>query len=107
MPRYKLVVEYDGTPFVGWQRQINGRSVQQALEEAVEPLPARPVRLQCAGRTRPPGSTHPPGRALRSGPCVEGRHGARRRPTAHLRPEPIVVLRAETAPADFNAELRR
>ena len=36
MPRYKLVIEYDGTPFAGWQRQTNGRSVQQAVEEAIE-----------------------------------------------------------------------
>ena len=37
MPRFKLVLEYDGAPFVGWQRQANGLSVQQALEEAISP----------------------------------------------------------------------
>jgi len=31
MPRLKCIVEYDGTHFVGWQRQLNGRSVQEAL----------------------------------------------------------------------------
>ena len=35
MPRFKLTIEYDGGPFVGWQRQENGRSVQQAIEEAI------------------------------------------------------------------------
>ena len=36
MPRYKLTIEYDGTGLVGWQRQANGLSVQEALETAVE-----------------------------------------------------------------------
>ena len=51
MPRYKLVIEYDGGPFSGWQRQLNGPSVQQSVEEAVEAFCGHPVRLHCAGRT--------------------------------------------------------
>ena len=35
MPRYKLTLEYDGAPFVGWQRQDNGVSVQSTLEDAI------------------------------------------------------------------------
>ena len=51
MPRYKLVIEYDGTPFSGWQRQLNGPSVQQSVEEAIEAFCGHAVRLHCAGRT--------------------------------------------------------
>lgn len=51
MVRYKLVIEYDGTPFSGWQRQINAPSVQQAVEESIEAFCGHPVRLHCAGRT--------------------------------------------------------
>ena len=38
MPRLKCIVEYDGTNFVGWQRQLNGRSVQEAIEQAIEKI---------------------------------------------------------------------
>lgn len=51
MPRYKLVIEYDGTSYVGWQRQANGRAVQQAVEEAIQAFCAEDLRIQCAGRT--------------------------------------------------------
>ena len=51
MPRYKLTIEYDGTPYVGWQRQDNGRSVQGAIEEAARKLCGHVVTVRGAGRT--------------------------------------------------------
>jgi tRNA pseudouridine38-40 synthase len=51
MPRYRLIVEYDGTPYVGWQRQANGRAVQQVVEEAIHAFSGEDLRIQCAGRT--------------------------------------------------------
>ena len=51
MTRFKLVLEYDGGPFVGWQRQDNGPSVQQALEEAVHGFCGETVVCHGAGRT--------------------------------------------------------
>ena len=51
MPRYKLTIEYDGGPFVGWQRQDNGPSVQGALEAAAAKLDGGPREVYGAGRT--------------------------------------------------------
>ena len=51
MPRYKLIIEYDGTPFVGWQRQDNGPSVQESLERALEAFCGARVTPMGAGRT--------------------------------------------------------
>ncbi|MET0259368.1 MAG: tRNA pseudouridine(38-40) synthase TruA, partial [Methylobacterium sp.] len=51
MPRYKLVVEYDGAPFYGWQRQAEGLTVQGVIEVAVQRFTGEAARLTCAGRT--------------------------------------------------------
>src|SRR6202046_5988029 len=51
MPRYKLTIEYDGTPYVGWQMQDNGATIQGALTDAIAAFTgARPV-VYGAGRT--------------------------------------------------------
>lgn len=51
MPRYALTLEFDGTPFMGLQRQAHGPSVQQAVEEAAQSIVGHPVTLFAAGRT--------------------------------------------------------
>src|SRR5204862_1599259 len=50
MPRYKLTIEYDGQPFVGWQIQDNGPSVQGALTAAVEAFSGEQAAVHGAGR---------------------------------------------------------
>lgn len=51
MPRFRLTVEYDGSNYVGWQRQDNGPSVQGAIEKAVLSLTGETVSIRGAGRT--------------------------------------------------------
>ncbi len=51
MPRYKMVIEYDGTPYNGWQLQADQPSVQAAVEVAISAFCGHAVRVQCAGRT--------------------------------------------------------
>jgi tRNA pseudouridine38-40 synthase len=102
MPRYKLVIEYDGTPFAGWQRQLNGRSVQQAVEEAIERFTGEAVRVQCAGRTD--AGVHASHQVAHLDLAREWRTDTVRDATnAHLRPEPLSVLSAEVVANDFDA----
>ena len=51
MPRYKIIIEYDGTPFSGWQWQDNAPSVQRVLTDAIEGFSGERVNVQGAGRT--------------------------------------------------------
>lgn len=51
MARWKLTIEYDGGPFVGWQRQASGIAVQQRIEEAASQLAGMPTTIYGAGRT--------------------------------------------------------
>ena len=51
MPNYKITLEYDGTNYVGWQKQENGNSIQQILEDSIKKLTAERTSLYGAGRT--------------------------------------------------------
>jgi tRNA pseudouridine38-40 synthase len=102
MPRYKLVIEYDGTPFSGWQLQTNGRSVQQAIEEAMARFCGHAVRVQCAGRTD--AGVH----ATHQVAHVDldkawSPETVRSATNAHLRPEPVAVVGADAVQDGFNA----
>lgn len=104
MPRYKLVVEYDGTPFTGWQRQINGMSVQQAVEEAIERFAGHAVRVHCAGRTD--AGVHATHQVIHVDLETERRSDTVRDATnAHLRPHPVAILSAEQVTRAFHARL--
>lgn len=104
MPRYKLIVEYDGTPFVGWQRQANGLSVQQVVEEAIEVYAGRPVRLHCAGRTD--AGVHATHQVVHVDLDKEMRLDAVRDATnAHMRDHPVAIVRAERVDDGFSARM--
>lgn len=51
MPRFKLIIEYDGGAYAGWQSQANARAVQDAVEDAIERVNGARLRLTAAGRT--------------------------------------------------------
>jgi tRNA pseudouridine38-40 synthase len=102
--RYKLVVEYDGTPYTGWQFQANGRSVQQAIEEAIARFTHQAVRVHCAGRTD--SGVHATHQVIHVDLERDWRPDQVRDATnAHLRPDPIAILSAEIVPGTFSARL--
>ena len=100
--RWKLTLEYDGRPFVGWQRQENGPSVQQVLEEAIEKFSGEVVRLHGSGRTD--AGVHALAQVahfdLEKSVGAETVRGAL---TFHSRPWPVAILAVEAMPGDFHA----
>jgi tRNA pseudouridine38-40 synthase len=102
MPRYKITVEYDGTNYVGWQRQDNGPSIQQALEEAIHAFSGETVLVQGAGRTD--SGVHALGQVAHLD--LENdfeTDTVRDAINFHIKPAPISVLQAEEVRDGFNA----
>src|SRR6202041_3191974 len=102
MPRYKLTIEYDGLPFVGWQVQDNGISVQGVLTAAGAAFCGETVHVQGAGRTD--AGVHARGQVAhvdlaRPWDTDTVRDAA----NAHLRPHPVAVLSAELVADGFDA----
>lgn len=103
MTLWALRLEYDGAPFVGWQRQASGLSVQEVLEAAAARLNhGVPVASIVAGRTD--AGVHAEAQVAQL--ALDGDFDAVRLREAlnfHMKPHPVVVLRAAPAPAGWNA----
>lgn len=103
MPRYKLTIEYDGTPYKGWQRQSEGLpSVQGHIEQAIFKVTGEKVTLHCSGRTD--AGVHAMAqvahvdiiRDIKAFSLMQGIN-------FHLLPEPIVVHQCDIVPDNFHA----
>jgi tRNA pseudouridine38-40 synthase len=102
MPRYRLLIEYDGGPYQGWQAQPHAPSVQGALEAAFLAFSGERVSVRGAGRTD--AGVHAAGQVAhvdltRDVPPARLREAV----NAHLRPQPVAVLEAARAAPDFDA----
>jgi tRNA pseudouridine38-40 synthase len=102
MQRLKLTIEYDGTPFSGWQRQSERASVQQAVETAIFRMSGEAVTIQAAGRTD--AGVHALGQVVHfdlSKPWDPFR--VREALNYHLRPDPVAIVAAELVEDSFEA----
>ncbi|WP_374310321.1 tRNA pseudouridine(38-40) synthase TruA [Dongia sp.] len=102
MTRFRLTIEYDGGPFVGWQRQDNGLSIQQVLEEAVFATVQEENLVYGAGRTD--AGVHALGQVAHvdiAKPIEPNRLMAAI--NFHVKPNPIAVTACEIAADDFHA----
>jgi tRNA pseudouridine38-40 synthase len=100
--RFRLTVEYDGRPFMGWQRQAHGPSVQQAIEEAIQAITHERVTLHAAGRTD--AGVH--ALAMTAHVDIEkpiDPHRLADGTNAKLRPLPVAILAAREVAQDFHA----
>ncbi|MDO7841278.1 tRNA pseudouridine(38-40) synthase TruA [Sphingomonas immobilis] len=102
MTRFALTVEYDGRPFMGWQRQAHGPSVQAAIEAAAHAITGEAVAVHAAGRTD--AGVHATGmrahldieRTITPFRLMEALN-------AKLRPAPVAILACESVADDWHA----
>ncbi len=102
MTRFRLLIEYDGRPFMGWQRQAHGPSVQQALEDAAKSVTGEEVQFHAAGRTD--AGVHALGMVAHcdiAKPLTAFQLANAL--NARLRPHPVSVLEAIETADDFHA----
>ena len=102
MHNYKIVIEYDGTNFVGWQQQENGQSIQSTLQEALFKLTGENIIIFGAGRTDAGVHAYGQVASFNLNKKIEIdviRDGLNQ----HLRPQPIAVQKAELVEDDFHA----
>jgi tRNA pseudouridine38-40 synthase len=102
MTRWKLTIEYDGGPFMGWQRQEHGPSVQQTLEEALQRMTGEQAQFIAAGRTD--AGVHALAMSAHADVMKSlTPHRLREGLNALVRPQPISVLEVEQVADDWHA----
>lgn len=102
MPRYKLTIEYDGSPFCGWQSQTGGGAVQDVLEAGIKGYCGTSVRVQAAGRTD--AGVHALGQVAHADLEHAVRPDVLRDAVnAHMRPHPVSIIEAQEVPDTFEA----
>ncbi len=102
MPRYAITIEYDGTPFVGWQIQNNGPTVQAAIARALQAMTGEDAIVQGAGRTDT--GVHALGQVAhfdlsKEWPADTLRDGL----NFHLKPDPVAIIEVTAVSDDFHA----
>lgn len=102
MQRYKLTIEYDGTPFVGWQKQDNGRGVQDAIADAVHRFCGERVTVAGAGRTDT--GVHALGQVAHIDIARDtDANTVRDALNFHLKPEPVAIIAVQAVDNEFDA----
>ena len=106
LQRWKLTIEYDGTNYAGWQRQVDGvPSVQESIETAIYKFCNQHIRIHCAGRTD--AGVHAAGQVahfdLDYGTRDLSEFELNKAINAHLKPQKISILKAEKVDAEFHA----
>lgn len=105
MTRWMLTIEYNGAPYSGWQAQDHAPSVQEEIEKAIFKFCGQQIRIQAAGRTD--AGVHALGQVahfdLDYGDRPLTGHDLAKAINAHLRPQPIAILKAEVVGEDFHA----